>query len=98
MPSKSKRNRRAQAQRAYLRRTAENNSNEVINPVVPHTETPVAAPRAQNEKATSSYGPSSRGNANASFVDTNFTKDIRWIGVVTGIIIILLVISYYVFK
>jgi hypothetical protein len=98
MPSNSKRNRRAQAQRANLQRAAENNRNELINPVIPHAEARVAAPRTQNEKTTSSYGPSGRGNANAAFINTNFTKDIKWIGVVTGIIIILLVISYYVFK
>ena len=98
MPSKSRKNRRAQAQRAYLQRSAIKNRDEVNSPAEPGVETPVAAFRAQSEKVTSSYGPASRGSANAAFIDTHFSRDIKWIGLVTGIIIILLIVSYYVFR
>ena len=98
MPSKSKRNRRAQAQRDYFQRAAAKNRSEVINPVAPAVETPATGPRAQMDKPSPSYGPNSKGSTNATFLDTSFAKDINWIGLVTGIIIILLVVSYYVFR
>ncbi len=98
MPSKSKRNRRSQAQHAYLQRAAAKNKSEVISPIVPGSETPAAGPRAQMEKPSPSYGTTSKGASNAAFLDTSFAKDIKWIGLVTGIIIVLLVVSYYVFK
>ncbi len=98
MPSKSKRNRRSQAQRAYLQRAAAKNMSEAISPLVPGAETPATGPRAQMEKPSPSYASTSKGVSNAAFLDTSFAKDIKWIGLVTGIIIVLLVVSYYVFR
>jgi hypothetical protein len=98
MPSKSRKNRRAQAQRTYLQRAIVKNRDQVNSQAEPGVETPVSAFRAQSEKVSSSYGPASKGSASAVFIDTHFSRDIKWIGLVTGIIIVLLIISYYVFR
>jgi hypothetical protein len=81
-----------------LQRAALAKKNETTNPDIPVVNTPIADPRARTVKASSSFGPTSKGDSNAVFVDSHFSKDIKWIGLVTGIIVILLIISYYVFK
>jgi hypothetical protein len=96
MPSKSKRNRRAQAQREYLQRVASKNRNESINQAL--ADPKINPSGTQAEKNTTSYGSSSKGAPSAAFAQSNFSKDIKWIGIVTGIIVILLIVSYYVFK
>ena len=98
MPSKSKRNRRAVSQRAMAQRVITQNTNGNNNPISPAVEATAPSSLVQPIKSTGSYRSPSRGAAVESMAHTYFSKDIKWIGIVSGIIIVLLIMSYYIFR
>ncbi len=83
MPSKSKRNRRSLPP---SRREA--GSVNVIN------TSPAQTTATQPASAATSYNKP--GRAVEPLITNNFGSEIRWIGLTTAIIIILLVVAYYV--
>jgi hypothetical protein len=91
MPSKSKRNRRAAAQRPLSQSRGETGGT-----VAPSNENRATITRVQSEKAATSSS-TSKGAALASAISAYFLRDLKWTGIVTGIIIILLIASYLVF-
>ncbi len=86
MPSKSKRNRRISQNK---------NTVNTTNPV-----NATVAPAAVNQPARSSavYASSSTKSAASAPMVTDFGRDLKWIGFVTVIIIVLLVLSYMFFR
>jgi hypothetical protein len=87
MPAKSRRNRRniSQGQKTVLNQS-------VSSPVaVPRIET------ARTEKTPSSYNPPARATASTEVTYPYVLNEIKWIGVVTVIIAVILVILYIFF-
>ena len=87
MPSKSKRNRRSASNRRELVNTADTNT----TPAVPvyHNQTPISASTVTNKP---------KENTASSAGSVYFSNDLKWTGAVTGIIIILLILSYILFR
>ncbi len=91
MPSKSRRNRRQISQN----RKGPAGSAAPAQAGIPPTAT------AQSDGATASYYSSNvspKSADSAASVQKYFLSDLKWIGVVTAVIIILLIASYFVFK
>jgi hypothetical protein len=85
MPSKSKRNRRISPNKKEI------NTTDLNNGAV------ASAVAAQPVKSSVAYSGSSKQTASLAQITTNFGRDLRWIGVVTVIMIILIVLSYIFF-
>ncbi len=98
MPSKSKRNRRAFSQRAAAQRAITQNRIDTASPIAEGVGTPAAPTPVQPQRSTASYRPTPRGATAEPMVYTNFSRDLKWIGLVTAIVVILLIASYYIFK
>jgi hypothetical protein len=98
MPSKSKRNRRASSQRAFAQRAITPDKIEATATTGSGAAAPAASIPVQPQRAAGSYRPASRGAATEPMVYTNFSRDIKWIGLVTAIVVVLLIASYYIFK
>jgi hypothetical protein len=88
MPAKSRRNRRI----PQNNRTANTTTNAAQS-----EGTTAAAVNIQQDKGTVAYSNPSKSTVSAISISTNFIKDIKWIGLVTVIIIALLIVSYVVF-
>jgi hypothetical protein len=95
MPSKSKRNRRAFSQRAVSQRdeSPKTNSNNTVASSIESSDR-----MAPVQSVKTPYSQTSKGAAAGSAIYTNFSRDLKWIGLVTGIVVILLIASYYLFK
>jgi hypothetical protein len=52
----------------------------------------------QPEKSRPVYGNTSKTSAAAVPIQTHFLSEIKWIGLVAVIIVILLVVAYYIFR
>jgi len=98
MPSKSKRNRRAFSQRAAAQRAMAQNKVEAAASSVADGAAPAVSTPAQSQKITGSYRQTSRVPAAEPIVVANFSREIKWIGLVAGIIVVLLIASFYIFK
>lgn len=53
---------------------------------------------SQPNKVTTAYGTASKTAAAVTVSPTHFLSEIKWIGITSAIIVILLVVSYYLFK
>lgn len=84
MPSKSKRNRRNITQTRPVGNTTVNAA--VTGEPVPSTAAP---PVYRSSRTTAAETP---------IVYGSFSKDIKWIGLVAAIVVILLIIAYYLFR
>lgn len=85
MPSKPKKNRRV----TQTNKTDNTGSNSTMVSSTMNVST---------ERSNVSFSGSPKATYNESVVYTNFMKDLKWIGVVAGIIIVLLVLAYIFFS
>lgn len=92
MPSKSKRNRRAASRRAPSQ-----NRSEVASPATTSPEATSPTIGGQYQKPVT-YSPAPRAATNAPILYSSFVKDLKWTGIVTGIIIVLLIVSYAILR
>jgi hypothetical protein len=90
MPSKSKK---------YRRPTTKKLDSGISGSNIPKTnESPELRPTMnQSYQTPSSTGKPVKPPAEA-FFESHFTTEVKWIGLVTAIIVILLIVAYYVFK
>jgi hypothetical protein len=86
MPSKSKRNRRHISPQ----------NREAIASAAASGAAPVITTAPQSEKAGAAYSSNTR--VSAVVAGTFLPRELKWIGVVTLFIIILLIVSYIVFR
>jgi hypothetical protein len=86
MPSKSKRNRRV-SQNKGANNTPISNMGAVSQ--VPNTQT---------EKTTVLYSNNQKSDVTIETLSGNFSRELKWISLVTAIIIILLAASYFLFR
>lgn len=89
MSSKSKKNRRSISQ------TRKETGNFAVN-----TSTISGIQTSQPREVAEEVSPK-RAAFNSAYEvanDMSFIKDLKWIGVVTAIVVILLIIAYYVFR
>ncbi len=85
MPSKSKRNRRVSQNKNIV-----NNTNEMNATVAPEVAT-------QPVRSSVAYASSSAKSSASVPIVTDFGRDLKWIGLVTVIMIVLLILSYIFF-
>lgn len=98
MPNKSKRNRRALSNRAAAQRAVSQNKNIVSSPAAPVSEAAAPATRVQSEKFAATYTPPSRASATVTVTASTFFSEVKWIGITSGLVTVLLIIAYFIFK
>ncbi len=91
MPAKSRRNRRPQTRRE-ISGSAGGNIGNTVNTV--NTQ----ATAGQPDPLAASTNKASKANITEVPVGSYFLTEVKWIAVVTAIIVILLIASYYVFR
>jgi hypothetical protein len=85
MPSKSKRNRRILPQNKIVVKSPAGTAGESISPVSINKPERTPSGYSSNIKATSAVP-----------IESHFISELKWIGLVTLIVIILLIVAFYV--
>ena len=89
MASKSKKNRR------YIQPAKKANSSPVTQQM---SETPVAADNANKATAPARSVLSAKTATMTADYSLSFFRDLKWIALVTGIVVVLLIVAYYLFR
>lgn len=85
MPSKSKRNRRPSQDKKY-------------NAPVSNVSEVFPVPGTQPGKTAMLYSNSPKPDFSIDSISENFTRELRWIALVTAIMIALLIAAYFIFR
>ncbi len=92
MPAKSRRNRRPQSRREISEQGGNNTAGTANNTM--NTQ----ATSGQIDRLSTSANKISKATVSDAPVGAYFMTEVKWIAVVTSIIVILLIASYYIFR
>jgi hypothetical protein len=91
--SKSKYNRYNNPQKK-----AGSNENSISGPARTDQKPPVQVANTLNTRSNQSSNTAAKTNLDLTATSKNFVSELKWITLVTGIIVILLISSYFIFR